>query len=328
MNVQIEPTPPRRTRNSALRPLIQLAFYFGSLIPLCIIAWKLDLNGLMREQLQEAPKKLQSAPKIVDREETDELIASRSERPDRRPVNPSRSQPAARQADSIPVQAVAAERKPAKESTIEPSQIEKESSKPMPEEPQSVDESRIQRIVVDLDGRTQRVGAAFDGPLRVVSFDGHHSTVEPPGGKLDGEVVITIHWERTIALTVKRIANRFILITPTVATDAGEWVPFTTKNINRLVQDTSKALYNAESVVNGAKANKRDLESWLKGPVFRPRAQRGEANRQIGELKNLITEGGDRVKALQAELVGLKKLADFAAQLHGKHSIVIEAVAE
>ncbi|MCI0492329.1 MAG: hypothetical protein L0Z07_05275, partial [Planctomycetes bacterium] len=53
----------RRQRGSGFgRFLMQLVFFLASLIPMCIIAWKLDVAGLMRPQPLQVAQRLDTKP--------------------------------------------------------------------------------------------------------------------------------------------------------------------------------------------------------------------------------------------------------------------------
>jgi hypothetical protein len=294
INITATPTHKRPRRTSGFGSgLMKLLFFLASLIPMCIIAWRMDLvNSMIHPQ----PVVVQQ-PQVVQ--------------PQPRPAPPQRR---------------AARRRPAAKI------IPATDDEPLPRkdrEPTEQPEPRPnQEIAFDLTDKIQRQPVTLSGPLRIARIDGCIASLSPSDGNLEQEVVATLDGPRPVTITMAlqdRDDGRSILIEPTIINDAGKSVPFTKKNFTIIARRVTKNGRNAASQLAALNAERSRLRAWVDSPVAKPLVQRNQAVTRIRELGVLIPQGQRAVAALENEARVIQELGAFAERLQNDCAIVIEA---
>lgn len=193
-------------------------------------------------------------------------------------------------------------------------------------EPKTAEEPQSQTITLDLTNHSQRIPLRIKAPVRIARFDGYSHHLKPPDGTLNPGAKVVVMGPRPITLTVKFVGGS-LTITPTVKTDAGDPIPFTTTNLSSIVNGIIRKGQQATSQVEALKAEKKQLVAWLNTPGPKALAMRGQVRMRVQELDHLIPEGEKVVADLKTELNVTKQLVDLADRLHRGCNVVIERVA-
>jgi hypothetical protein len=305
ISIRTEPRSYSRRKNSLGQNVVRLLFFFGTLIPTIIIAYRIDLINPEPRQVvvpQQPPVPQQV---VVQQRSQSATSKSRPKEGERRPIEPVQETPP---------------------------EIERETSEIQPND--DFDHERTEReprahdsIVLNLETKMQRGNVSLTGPVRVARLNGVPHTIKPTDGSLaNGQVKVSINGPRPIVLTVEMNDRRQILITPTVDVGNGKEIAFTSKTIDPLLRRMMKAGEQAVRDLNAMKAERARLQAWLDSSLLKPLADVRTATARVKELDVLIREGELTIQAMEVQAKGISELAEFAKHLHDNAELVIESI--
>jgi hypothetical protein len=181
-------------------------------------------------------------------------------------------------------------------------------------------------IVLDLETRTQRADVTLSGPLRIARVNGAAHNIKSAGGSLAaGKAIVSLAGPRDVLLAVTLNDRRQLLIEPTVKTDDGDTIPFTTKTLTALQRRINKAGARAVRELEAMRGERARIDAWLNSRLVKPLADVRTATARKNELDVLIKEGEPVIKSMEAQAKIVTELVAFAEQLHGNAELVIES---
>ena len=288
-----------KRRSSPLRAVVQVIFFLASLIPMCIVAWRLDLLPQ-----QAAQSIAQPAPK------TD--IASKVVRP-----APTTQRRAIKIAEPPPVAQADSEPQPRKREP--PALTERVAPKPG------------MTITLDLSATKQIEPIDIAGNLRLANVEGSSYSVTPVDGRLQRgkPLVIALSGPRPISLRLalsESASKRRIEIAPTVRNDAGDDIPLTVDNMERIGRRLIRDGQRATAMASALATEKTRLELWINSPVLKPLAARNQAIARVSEINVLLPEATAAVGRLEIEVRATNNLYESAKRLSGTCRLVFESI--
>jgi hypothetical protein len=305
MDIKIVPREPdyRHRRNSGWgRFLAQFAFYLASLIPMCIVAWRIDLLGINAPQ--EKTVSQQPQPRI-ERQPPPRIV----ERPQGPIVQRETSRP--------PLQSTSSEESiPRAEPEI--------GSSPQPLQRENVPKPRSTQVIrLNLEKQVQREPITLVGDIVVSQVEGFRYSLNPIDGVLPTEV--TLHGPRPVVLNVSLNDRRMLVIEPVVKNDAGKSVPFTTKNLDSIRRRVVKTGTTTANQLAAWKSERAQLQAWLESSVLKPLPDYRAATARIKQLDISIPDVEKRVAALEIEAKAMRELLEFAEGVHGDCTLIVES---
>lgn len=188
-------------------------------------------------------------------------------------------------------------------------------------------------IDLDLKSRRQRYVSKdlTHSQFRVLSLGGSDLPymIQPKDGNLDrtSEVAITIGGIRDLVIQVSLNAapqgTASIILECHVINDAGDDVPLTLSNLDRVCRRITKQGQQAASALADMQAEKSRLQAWIAAPVLKSLAERGQARARVLGLDIAISEQSDLVESLRAELRVAEEVEEQAIHLHNDCAIEI-----
>jgi len=191
----------------------------------------------------------------------------------------------------------------------------------------------LHTIDLDLKSRRQRheLGDSKARQLRILALKDCKTryALSPEDGRFDekSDALVAIDGPREIVLRVglnSSAADKSVIVVDARATtDAGDEIPFTLANIQRIrariVQEGKRATSELEAI----QGERQQLQAWIAAPVAKPLAARGQARARIAELELAIAPQAELVATLEADFKVAEAMHELAADLHRRCQIQI-----
>jgi hypothetical protein len=295
----------RRRKSPNLKPIINLILFAMSLIPMCIVAWRIDI---LNELLAPRQAVVSNVPKAIRRNGNER---PRVTQPLTKPETTEIEEPPAR--DEIPQQEL-----------------------PQQESPQPVPTLK-QTVLIHFSNKRQKIGTANDGPLRVVEFRGCPATIEPADGALP--VTITLNNAPRPARIQVSSKNDEIFIEAVIQSDAGNDVELSVNHIEFLMKRAERMRNLAERRKATAIRN-RDVtnaqiaqaEGVLRRAYLKPEGRAtimaaiASGRQRVAALDTVIGNLQAAIDARNADYSGGKSVLDWLTSLSGRCEILIDTI--
>jgi hypothetical protein len=295
--IKIVPTAPsyRRPRRGGWgNGVVRVTFYILSLIPMCIIAWRMDLPNEAKLPPVVTPPDVGPPPQV-------------------RPQPPPRIAPRT----SPPI----VQRGP----KVEPNAPEQRLERPprhKPEQTPKPEPRPTQRITLKLESRVQPEKLTLDGAIQFVDVEGCPHSFNPSNGvpPLD----ITLEGPRQVVVSVK-LRNKVLIFEPTAKNDAGMSIPFTMKNIERSLEQVKNDENTATADLNVLKSERYALNANLNaGMMSSVKYKRGKT--RLAQFDLLIGAAENELNEIKIRVGDMQRLLDFANNIRGKCAIIVEEI--
>ena len=272
---------------------MQLIFFLASLIPMCIIAWKFDAAGLLRENEPVVRVRPQTTTRVITR--------------------PTRYGVPENRANALSSLATAEPRQSAPE-PIE--RAEQTANKVYPAGLRRIGDPRPPRSIPLSFTKSIHVAETSFAKARVTRVGTHEFSTSTDDGRLP--CVITINsGPRPITLALAIDDDGTIRMRPRVATDRARAVPFTTANLQAVIRRIQQNGRAASQQLAALEAEQVRVNGFLAAemPKAVP-ALNAAAERRI-VLSTAVPAQQKVVSQLAAELVATQELLNFAEELEG-----------
>jgi hypothetical protein len=200
-----------------------------------------------------------------------------------------------------------------------------EPTPPVSVEARSSEPAAALEIALELSANKQVHVLAPDagGPFKVLGLTGCPATyaIDAADATLDGRrrATIRIDGPRPIAIELSLPARgsgpRAIVVEPTIATDHGKTIPFTLPRLEDYERDVTNLGSEAVAHLAALEAERARLQRFIRAPMAKPLAARGEARAAVMQLDYDIAAQRQLITTLEQDLQVANTVVDFARQM-------------
>jgi len=230
------------------------------------------------------------------------------------------------------VQKLASEDPPARAEESKPA--EKQEAAGEEESTPAVKEKEVEApsmgVTLKIGNRLQRESISLAGAIRVAEVEGQSAEIEPENGHLTHTVKVKLTGSaRPVLLTLSieaRGDERKLVIEPTVETDDGKDVSFTTANMDSYWRRIQKNGRRATAQLASLRSEQLDLTALINAPGMRTLADQKAMQARASDLTALIPKTQAAIEALEGQASVANEMVEFAKAIDGKCTIRLEAI--